>query len=69
MELRRIYSHDNSLNEELRVAIGLASSLEDFAPWERVVEVMKSIPNSPNYFIYPLNTEYGYEVHILVPQE
>lgn len=67
MELRRVYHHEEGVSGELRVALDIAHGLKEFPTWDEVVEVLRRIPDSPNYFTYAVSDEYGWQIHVLVP--
>ena len=69
MRLVRVSQPTPHMGEDLIQAITIANSLEEFPSYDRVQEVLYSIPESTEYFTYVSFTEYGDEICILVVTE
>jgi len=69
MRLVRVSQPTPHMGEDLIQAITIANSLEEFPSYDRVQEVLYSIPESTEYFTYISSTEYGDEICILVVTE
>lgn len=72
MHLKEAYPHRfKEYNSEVQEALRIAYEVYQmsFPQIEAVVEVLKRIPSSQEYFTHLENGEYGYRILILIPQE
>jgi hypothetical protein len=72
MHLQEAYPHrSKEYNSEVQEALRIAYEVYQmsFPPIEDVVEILKRIPSSQEYFTHLENGDYGYRILILIPQE
>lgn len=72
MHLQTAYHHRlEEYSPAVRQALEITNEVNQmsFPQIEAVVEVLKRIPSSQEYFTHLENGEYGYEIRILVPRE